>query len=230
MPSITVEDYIKQLYLATYHTDECSNADPEYLVPMGEIASRMNVQAGTVTSMMKTLVESGLAEYEPRQGARLTKSGNKLALHILRSHRLIELFLHRVLGYDWSEVHEDAEKLEHVVSEKFLTKIDELLGYPDTDPHGDPIPKKNGSLKNIKNEKKPIPINKLEANKTYILQRVLKQDKDFLNLLSKHKITPGEKITCLENNQDSGVIKLLNKKSTELSLSSSLVENLEFFI
>src|SRR5437763_8504388 len=141
MPSITVENYLKQLYL------EQQNA-PD-LVPMGKLATAMGVVPGTATSMVKALADSGLVSYEPRFGAKLTKGGEQLALHVLRRHRLVELFLVKVLGLDWSEVHPEAEELEHAISDKVLEKIDALLGKPLVDPHGDPIPSAKGKLNEL---------------------------------------------------------------------------------
>src|SRR6476620_7329433 len=107
---------------------------------MGRLAAAMGVVPGTATTMVKTLADSGLVTYEPRSGTRLTAGGEKLALHVLRRHRLVEPFLVKTLGLDWSEVHEEAEELEHAISDKVLHRIDQLLGHPTTDPHGDPIP------------------------------------------------------------------------------------------
>src|SRR5688500_10754743 len=106
MPTSTVEDYLKQLYL------EQQNA-PEELVPMGRLATLMGVVPGTATAMVKALSDSGLVLYEPRSGTKLTSGGEQLALHVLRRHRLVELFLVKMLGLDWSEVHDEAEELEH---------------------------------------------------------------------------------------------------------------------
>src|SRR5438874_5345413 len=139
MPSSTVENYLKQIYLE-------QQAAPELLVPMGKLAMLMGVVPGTATSMVKALADSGLVAYEPREGARLTRGGEQLALHVLRRHRLVELFLVKVLGLDWSEVHPEAEELEHAISEKVLAKIDKLLGHPSVDPHGDPIPTAKGKV------------------------------------------------------------------------------------
>jgi DtxR family Mn-dependent transcriptional regulator len=216
MPSTTVEDYIKRLYLAE------QSLKKDELVGMGEIASSMGVQAGTATSMVKTLEEAGLVRYEPRQGVRLTSGGKKLALHILRSHRLIELFLVEILGYDWSEVHDEAEKLEHVVSEKFLSKIDMLMGHPETDPHGDPIPSAGGVLQT----KNCLRATQLLNNKSYTVSRVSKQEAAFLKVLSEHDIIPGSTITCIENNIDKGTITLRSEKQKELVLSSSVAEHI----
>ncbi len=216
MPSTTVEDYIKQLYVAEQSLPKDS------LVSMGEISSRMGVQPGTATSMMKTLLEAGLVQYEPRQGVRLTKGGRKLALHVLRSHRLIELFLVEVLGYDWSEVHDEAEMLEHVVSEKFISKIDALLGHPEADPHGDPIPSSSGTVHNTKS----IPASELSKGEAYTLSRVAKQDPDFLKILSDHNIKPGSTIICEDNDKRKGTITLRTKDEKELVLSLAFAGSL----
>src|SRR3954468_15865951 len=140
MASSTVEDYLKQIYL------EQQQAAPRELVPMGKLATAMSVVPGTATSMVKALADSGLVTYEPRGGARLTRGGEQLALHVLRRHRLVELFLVKVLGLDWSEVHAEAEELEHAISDKVLEKIDAFLDRPSVDPHGDPIPPAKGKL------------------------------------------------------------------------------------
>src|SRR5438046_7748714 len=139
MASRTVENYLKALY------SEQQRAGDE-LVSMGKLAGAMGVVPGTATTTVKALADSGLVAYEPRGGVRLTRAGEQLALHVLRRHRLIELFLVKVLGLDWSEVHAEAEELEHAVSDKVLEKIDTLLGHPSVDPHGDPIPLANGHV------------------------------------------------------------------------------------
>src|SRR5271170_925107 len=139
MATITVENYLKRLYLEQHATDG-------QRVAMGRLATAMGVVPGTATSMVKALSDSGLVEYEPRGGVRLTSRGEQLALHVLRRHRLLELFLVKVLGLDWSEVHEEAEVLEHAISEKVLQRIDQMLGHPTADPHGDLIPDAAGTF------------------------------------------------------------------------------------
>src|SRR3954466_9915552 len=140
LPSITVENYLKQLYLE-------QQQHPGELVSMGKVAAVMSVVPGTATSMIKALADAGLVEYEPRGGVRLTHGGEQLALHVLRRHRLVELFLVKVLELDWSEVHAEAEELEHTISDKVLDRIDALLDHPSVDPHGDPIPTARGDVK-----------------------------------------------------------------------------------
>src|SRR5437764_8408762 len=139
MPSRTVEDYLKALYAEQQHGGGG-------LVAMGALAGAMNVAPGTATAMVKTLAEAGLVDYEPRGGVKLSAKGEKLALHVLRRHRLVELFLVEVLGLDWSEVDVEAEEIEHAISDKVMARIDEVLGHPQVDPHGDPIPTAKGKI------------------------------------------------------------------------------------
>ena len=139
MATSTVEDYLKAILIEEQRS-------PDTLVTTGRIATAIEVAPGTATSMVKTLAESGLVSYEPYSGVRLTQEGRRLATHVLRRHRLVELFLVQVLEMDWSEVHEEAERLEHAVSERLLERMDEMLGSPSVDPHGDPIPDAAGRL------------------------------------------------------------------------------------
>lgn len=134
----TVENYLKHILLLSEGGGE--------LVSMGALAGALGVVPGTVTTMVKALAHDGLAEHSPRHGVRLTAAGRRLALGVLRKHRLVETFLVRVLKMDWSEVHAEAEQLEHAISDGVLHRLDALLGHPATDPHGDPIPGPNGSL------------------------------------------------------------------------------------
>ena len=121
LPSSTVENYLKALYQAE------SARDDQQLIPMGQLASAVGVAPGTATTMVKALAESGLVEYEPYAGVRLSSSGTKLAALVLRRHRLIEQFLVEIMGMSWAEVHEDAEQLEHVVSDRLIDRMDAML-------------------------------------------------------------------------------------------------------
>src|SRR4051812_31426609 len=131
MATRTVEDYLKALYAEQQCAHQAGGGE---LVAMGALAGAMDVAPGTATAMVKTLDEAGLVEYEPRGGVKLSAKGEKLALHVLRRHRLVELFLVEVLGLDWSEVDQEAEELEHAISDKVLARIDEKLGHPQFDP------------------------------------------------------------------------------------------------
>ena len=144
LPSQTVENYLKTIFLA-----QAVAPARDDLVPMGQIAAALGVVPGTATTMVKTLSESGLVHYEPYMGVRLTPAGEKLASLVLRRHRLIELFLVKVLGMSWAEVHDEAERLEHAVSERLIDRIDEMLGRPAVDPHGDPIPIARGHDRDV---------------------------------------------------------------------------------
>src|SRR6187399_3149386 len=145
LPSQTVENYLKTIYLAQLALAGAKK-DKDALVPMGQISASLGVVPGTATTMIKTLAESGLAHYEPYLGVRLTAAGQKLAGLVIRRHRLVELFLVKVLGMSWAEVHDEAERLEHAVSERLIDRIDEMLGRPAVDPHGDPIPTAEGRI------------------------------------------------------------------------------------
>jgi len=179
MPSATVEDYLKHIYLA-----EQRGSDP--LVPMGVLASLLRVTPGTVTTMVKTLGRSRLVDYEPRVGVRLTKRGRSIAVQVLRRHRLIELFLVEVLGLSWSEVHHEAEVLEHAISERVLDRMDEFLGHPAVDPHGDPIPTAAGEIA-------PQELTSLAAceSGTFEIKRVGDQDPAFLDFAAERGLVPG---------------------------------------
>lgn len=174
MPSSTVENYLKQIYLEELRTESD-------LVPMGILASSMGVVPGTATSMVKGLSETGYVAYEPREGIKLTAAGQEVALGVLRRHRLVESLLVEVLGLDWSEVHEEAEALEHVISDRVLERIDQLLGHPTVDPHGDPIPTAKGRV----DEPFLIPLPEQEESVPCRVARVVDQDPGFLQYLER---------------------------------------------
>jgi DtxR family Mn-dependent transcriptional regulator len=132
-----MEDYLKAIY-------ELSRIDER--VTTSQIAERLECTPASVTNMLQKLSSLNLVEYARYRGVRLTSAGKKVALEVLRHHRLIELYLSEVLGYSWDKVHDEADRLEHVISEEFEDRIDEALGFPATDPHGDPIPTKDGQV------------------------------------------------------------------------------------
>jgi len=207
MITSTVENYIKQIYLQ-------QQEDPSLLLPMGKLASVMRVVPGTATAMVKTLADSGLVEYEPRSGIRLTHGGEQLALHVLRRHRILELFLVDVLGLDWSEVHEEAETLEHAVSDKVLERMDSLLNHPQFDPHGDPIPTAKGHIRKVR----LIPLAEVEAGAAMEIARVADQDPAFLQFAERNGLTPGVALSLTDRDEhaDSVTIRLRDKSSVTL--------------
>ena len=185
LPSSTVENYLKAIYLG-----QSGLPREERLVPMGHVAAALGVTPGTATTMVKALAESGLAEYEPYSGVRLTAAGERLAGLVLRRHRLVELFLVNVMGMSWAEVHEEAEQLEHVVSERLIQRIDEMLGSPTHDPHGDPIPNPDGAIpphhfENLLTCPVGTPLR---------VTRIADQDPAFLRFIERNDLKPGEPI------------------------------------
>ncbi len=185
LPSSTVENYLK----AIFHGQSALPGD-QRLVSMGHVAAALGVTPGTATTMVKALAESGLAEYEPYSGVRLTSSGERLAALVLRRHRLVELFLVNVMGMSWAEVHEEAEQLEHVVSERLIERIDEMLGRPTHDPHGDPIPSAEGALA-------PRHLDSLltcPVNTPLKVTRIADQDPAFLRFIEHNALKPGEHV------------------------------------
>lgn len=198
MASSTVENYVKQIY-----TLQNEAADGRR-VPMGRVAEVMGVVPGTATSMIKTLLDAGLVDYEPRGGVRLSAGGEKLALHVLRRHRLIEQFLVQVVGLDWSEVHEEAEQLEHVVSERLVDRIDTLLNFPTVDPHGDPIPSPQGRV----DREELRCLADLPAGQEATVARVSDQEAGFLRLLKHHELQPGRSVRVLEHDTAADAITL----------------------
>jgi DtxR family Mn-dependent transcriptional regulator len=209
MPSPTVENYLKQIYL------ERQQGQPE-LVPMGRLAAAMHVTPGTATAMIKALAEAGLVAYEPRTGVSLTRAGERLALHVLRRHRLVELFLVRVLGLDWSEVHDEAEELEHSVSDKVLERIDVLLGRPTADPHGDPIPTARGKVVRIDLGT----LADAEVARPYRVARVLDQDPQFLHFVERQGLTPGTPVMVAEKDAAAEAVLVRLRGRPNITLGS----------
>ena len=196
MPSLTVENYVKTIYSLSMRTGKPRS------VTTGELAQALAVSPGSVTGMLKTLSEAELATYTPYEGARLTTAGEKLALAVLRRHRLVELFLSQTLALTWDEVHEEAEHLEHAVSDRLVDRIDQYLGHPAVDPHGDPIPQADGSLSLTSGE----PLTELSAGSWFRLSRVVEQGPAFLRYLSDCGLDLGLEGHLLANRPESGAL------------------------
>jgi DtxR family Mn-dependent transcriptional regulator len=216
MATSTVENYIKAIYL------ECRKS-PERMLPIGRLAQSLKVVPGTATTMVKSLNDAGLVEYEPRVGTRLTQQGEALALHILRRHRLVELFLVEVLKMDWSEIHDEAEQLEHVISDRVLEKIDDLLGHPNYDPHGDPIPSHSGQLleRNLQN------LINCDPGKESIVARVLDQGADFLQFAEKNDLVPGKTVKVLNHDDIANAIEVETASGAKLTLGKQAAVKIE---
>jgi DtxR family Mn-dependent transcriptional regulator len=153
--------------------------------------------------MLRKLQKAGFLEYKPYYGASLTGEGRSLALRMMRRHRLIELFLHRFMGYGWEQVHEEAEKLEHVVSDLFVARVDVLLGYPEKDPHGEAIPDAQG-CRCLEEDTSLLSVEPGE----YTVRKVTNDRQDFLAYLEKESIIPGTRFTLLEKAPFDGPLKM----------------------
>ncbi len=201
--SLTVENYVKAIALITARERNGS------AVATGVLAQALGVSPGTVTGMLKTLSEASLATYTPYEGARLTEAGQRLAMKVIRRHRLLELFLVKTLNMPWDEVHEEAEHMEHAASERLVDRIDAFLGHPSVDPHGDPIPTADGSLTEIEG----TPLAKLTRGEHFHVVRVVDQDPAFLRYLSECGLDLHASGELAENRPESGalVIRLENR-------------------
>ena len=185
LPSSTVENYLKAIYLG-----QSALTGGERLVSMGYVATALGVTPGTATTMVKALSDSGLAEYEPYSGVRLTSAGERLAGLVIRRHRLVEAFLVQVMGMSWAEVHEEAEQLEHAVSDRLIERIDAMLGRPAHDPHGDPIPDPEGVLT-------PRHLDNLltcPMGTPLKVTRIADQDPAFLHFIEENDLKPGQPV------------------------------------
>ena len=207
MPTSTVEDYLKRIYL-----EQVRNNDG--MVSPGRIGQALSVAPGTVTAMMKTLTESQLVTYEPYAGVRLTAAGRRLAAHVLRRHRLVELFLVRIMGMNWSEVHQDAEVLEHAVSDALLERIDEMLGRPSFDPHGDPIPTAGGQLPDLEHES----LCSCPVGSPLQVARVTDQRAEFLQLMEHHQLKPGSKLRVQSRDEVTETVRIEPAEGEPLQL------------
>lgn len=194
LASLTIENYLKTIYQIS------GAADTPALT--GQLASALQVAPGTVTSMLRTLSESGLAQYTPYEGVRLTEAGKALALRVVRRHRLIELFLVRTLHLSWDEVHAEAENMEHAVSDWLVDRIDQVLGFPSTDPHGDPIPRADGTIKVAEG----MPLDEWPVGKRFQLQRVLDQSSEFLRYLAETGLRLGAEGILKTHRTEAGLL------------------------
>ena len=210
LPSQTVENYLKTIFLAQAGRTE------DELVPMGQVASALGVVPGTATTMVKALGESGLVRYEPYLGVRLTPAGEKLAGLVLRRHRLIELFLVRVLGMNWTEVHDEAERLEHAVSERLIERIDAMLGRPAVDPHGDPIPSADGLV--APND--GIDLATAPVGTRVRVTRVVDQEAEFLRFVERCDLTPGREVTVTSRDVASDAVHLVTEDGRGITIGT----------
>lgn len=213
MGSLTEENYIKSIYTLSQATGE---------VYVSELAKKLEVKLPTVNSMIKRLAAKKLVAYEPYQGIKLTEKGKKEALGIVRKHRLAELFLVKVLGLGWEEVHDIAEQLEHVNSPRFYERIDELLSYPKFDPHGEPIPDSNGKIQ----AQKRTSLSDLAEGSTATITAVTEDEKSFLDHLNAKGLQIGDAVTIKRRELFDGSITLQHKSKKEILLTHQVAERI----
>jgi DtxR family Mn-dependent transcriptional regulator len=192
------------------------------LVSMGHVATSLGVTPGTATTMVKTLAESGLVEYEAYSGVRLTAAGETLARLVLRRHRLVELFLVQVMGMSWAEVHDEAEQLEHVVSERLIERMDEMLGRPTHDPHGDPIPTAEGAIE----QREFDSLLTCPLGQPLRVARVADQDPAFLRFIEQHDLKPGQPVQVETRDEAADAVQLRDARGTPLTIGARAASKL----
>ena len=190
-----MEDYLKTIYSLEESTGR---------VTTQAIADRLNVAAPSVTGMLKRLHDLNLVNHERYRSITLTEAGRKVALETVRHHRLLELYLAEALGYTWDEVHDEADRLEHTISEEFAARIDEVLGFPTTDPHGDPIPSVTGHVPTTSDHR----LAEIEEGSRAIIVRVSDDDPEKLRYLGRLGLYPSAEITVLERLPFNGPLRI----------------------
>ena len=209
-PSTSVGDYLKAIW-------EVAGSEA---ASTKEVADKLSIAPPSVTNMFTRLREMGLVEYERYHGASLTQAGRTEALRLVRRHRLIETFLMQHLGYSWQDVHDEAERLEHSVSEEFTDRLAQLLGHPARDPHGDLIPAKDGTMP----PEDSFPLNLSREGAHVEVARVALEDAAALSYLGERGLVPGSVVVVREVRAVDGVVTVEDEEGTTLSLGSSLAD------
>jgi DtxR family transcriptional regulator, Mn-dependent transcriptional regulator len=216
MNSLAEENYLKAIY-------KIAENGGDYIAT-NDIARRLNTSAASVTDMLKKLSKKKLIRYKKYNGLSLTETGKKAALGVIRKHRLWEMFLVKVLKFKWDEVHEVAEQLEHIRSEKLIQQIDQLLHFPKFDPHGDPIPDTNGKF--MLSKDKSFALAEGKRDHTYIINGVIDHSNPFLQILDKSGIGLGGKVKVRDiQPYDKSLAILLNGKK-KLFISNQIAKNI----
>jgi len=196
--SPAVQDYLRAIYrLAGHAEDGDATSDP---VTTSQLAEQLDVRPASVTAMLQKMAAAApaLIEYHKNRGARLTAEGQQAALRVVRSHRLLELYLHEYLGYEWHEVHEEADRLEHVVSDAMLARMAESLGHPTHDPHGHAIPAADLSL----DQPPTVALSGLAVGESAVVQHVADDDPEALRLFDEIGLRPGAVVVAAERDDD----------------------------
>jgi DtxR family Mn-dependent transcriptional regulator len=213
MGSLTEENYIKSIYSLSLEAGEVS---------VSELAKKLQVKLPTVNSMVKKLAAKKLVSYAKYQGVKLTERGKKEALAIIRKHRLTESFLVQIMGLGWEEVHDIAEQLEHIESERFFNRIDEMLGKPKVDPHGEPIPDVNGRIA----AKNQIALSHVKEGDSARITAVGNDEKSFLNHLNSKGLQIGDSIIVKKKDAFDGSLTITMKGKRETMLSHLVAERI----
>lgn len=208
------EDHIKAVYALLQDNDSAFTKD---------IAERMGTKASSVTDMLKKLAEKGYLKHEPYYGAKLSAKGQVLALRLVRKHRLWETFLVERLGFGWDEVHNVAEQMEHIASDKLVDKLDEYLGHPHFDPHGDPIPDKSGKLRQRKTRR----LDSCSPGDTVRIAAVSENDDGLLRLLGSKGLRIGTTLSVQEVHTFDGSMDVKPKSGSAFSLSKDVSHHLQ---
>lgn len=214
MHSLTEENYLKAIY-------RLSQKGLDKITPTA-LAEEMSINAASVVEMIKKLSDKKLISYDKRKGVKLTAQGNKIALDIVRKHRLWEVFLLEKLGYSWDVVHDIAEQLEHIKHEELADRLDKYLGFPEYDPHGDPIPNAKGEIPSIA---KTL-LTEIEAGKTCQVTAVKDTSAVFLQYLEQLSIKIGTKIKVLEKIPFDGSMVVQVGKDVKTTVSKKFSESL----
>jgi DtxR family Mn-dependent transcriptional regulator len=209
-PSTSVGDYLKAIW-EVGGSGAASTTD---------VADRLSVASASVTNMFARLQEMGLAKYERYRGASLTERGREEALRLVRRHRLLETFLLEHLGYSWQEVHEEAERLEHAVSDGFTERLAAFLGHPDHDPHGAPIPAADGTLA----AEESFPLDEVPVGDCVRISRVKHEDAAVLSFLGERELVPGRLVEVKEVRALDGVVTVEDEDGVLHSLGRPLVD------
>ena len=204
--STATEDYVKTIYSHTEWQDEP--------ITPSQLAARLGLAASTVTEMVKKLAAQGLVDHRPYGSVELTGEGRLLALRLLRRHRIIETWLVMQQGYGWDEVHDEAEVLEHAVSDRLVESISASLGHPVRDPHGDPIPTAEGRMPQFD----AFGLLELQAGQSGSVSRISDRDPELLRYLAEHGIAPGVEVRVRERGKYSGTL-LITTPNGEVHLS-----------
>ena len=212
--SFTEENYLKVIHRLSEATSED--------ISTNAVAELMQTKAASVTDMLRKLAEKGWVNYQKYQGVRLSAEGEKIALSIVRKHRLWEVFLVDKMGFNWDEVHEIAEQLEHIESDQLVNKLDEYLGFPKTDPHGDPIPNKEGILPELAYSH----LSDIKTAKTCKLMGVAQDSAVFLQLLTKLNLSLGAKLDIQEINEFDRSIFVSINDAAPIFISHEVAKNI----